>query len=49
MDAEAKNGTGSRGFVIGKPFYLRSRLWMQRVLTHHSNNHAYITTVKPGK
>jgi hypothetical protein len=20
---------------------------MQRVLTHHSNNHAYITTVKP--
>jgi len=21
---------------------------MQRVLTHHSNNHAYITTVKPG-
>jgi hypothetical protein len=49
MDQVAKNGTGSRGFVIGKPFYIMSRLWMQRVITHHSNNHAYITSIKVGQ
>jgi hypothetical protein len=49
MAQESKNGTGSRGFQIGKPFFIQSRLWMQRVITHHSNNHAYITSIKPGE
>jgi len=44
MKDVAKNGTGSRGFEINRPFYIISRLWMQRVITHNNNNHCYITT-----
>jgi hypothetical protein len=32
--------------MIGRPFYIQSRLWMQRVMYHHPNNHVYIQSRK---
>jgi len=33
---------------INRPFYFVSKMWMNRVITHHSNNHCYTTLRKPG-
>jgi hypothetical protein len=42
MNKTATNGTGSSNIEIGRPFYIQSQLWMQRVMYHHPNNHVYI-------
>jgi len=47
MNKTATNGTGSMGNIeIGRPFYIQSKLWMQRVMYHHPNNHVYIHSRK---
>jgi len=42
MNKTATSGEGSSGIDIGRPFYIQSQLWMQRVMYHHPNNHVYI-------
>ena len=48
MNKTATSGIGSMGNIeIGRPFFIQSQLWMQRVMYHHPNNHVYIHARKP--
>ena len=50
MNKTATSGIGSMGNIeIGKPFFIQSRLWMERVMYHHPNNHVYIHARKPNE
>jgi hypothetical protein len=46
MNKTATSGIGMSNIQIGRPFYIQSQLWMQRVMYHHPNNHVYIQSRK---